>query len=79
MARYVFPIAIGSHSGFITNGTVSHSVMEGDPFGRAIHDYQRGELDDPLIQRDGGEAREHPIEENYFGDLDPSSGERGEW
>ena len=53
--------------------------MEGDPFGRAIHDYQRGELDDPLIQRDGGEAREHPIEENYFGDLDPISGERGEW
>jgi hypothetical protein len=41
-----------------------------DPFGRAIHDFHRDEQDSPLIQRDGGWAREHPIEAFYFGDFD---------
>ena len=51
----------------------------GDPFGRAIHDYQQDKQDEPLIQRDGEAAHEHPIGENYFGELDPTSGEHGEW
>jgi hypothetical protein len=71
--------AIGSHGGFIIIANVSQSMTAGYPFGRAIHDHQRGKLDEPLIQRDGEEAREHPIEENYFGELDPANGERGEW
>lgn len=50
--------------------------MGSDPFGRAIHDFQRGELAEPLVQRDGEEEREHPIEANYFGEYDPDS-ERG--
>lgn len=50
-----------------------------DVFGRAIHDHQRGEMDESLIQRDGEEAREHLIGENYFDELDPTTGERGEW
>ncbi|MFC7080983.1 class I SAM-dependent methyltransferase [Halorussus caseinilyticus] len=37
-----------------------------DPFGRAVLDHHRGERDDPLIQRDGEQAREHPIEGFYF-------------
>jgi hypothetical protein len=41
-----------------------------DPFGRAIHDCHRGEQDEPLVQRDGEWAREHPIEAFYFGDFD---------
>ncbi|WP_049999315.1 methyltransferase domain-containing protein [Halococcus sediminicola] len=53
--------------------------MKSDAFGRAIHDYQRGKMDEPLIQRDGKEAREHPVEENYFGELDPTAGKRGGW
>lgn len=50
--------------------------MGSDPFGRAIHDHQRGELAEPLVQRDGEVVCEHPIEENYFGEYDPDS-ERG--
>lgn len=50
--------------------------MGSDPFGRAIHDFQRGELAEPLVQRDGEAVREHPIEANYFGEYDPDS-ERG--
>lgn len=42
-----------------------------DPFGRAIRDFHRGEQDEPLIQRDGQWAREHPIEAFYFGDFAP--------
>jgi hypothetical protein len=41
-----------------------------DPFGRAIHDFHRGEQDEPLVQRDGEWAREHPIEAFYFGEFD---------
>lgn len=42
-----------------------------DPFGRAIRDFHRNEQDEPLIQRDGEWAREHPIEAFYFGDFAP--------
>lgn len=49
-----------------------------DPFGCAILDHHRGERDEPLIQRDGDWAREHPIEEFYFSGFDADS-EGGEW
>ncbi|WP_435076922.1 class I SAM-dependent methyltransferase [Halococcus sp. AFM35] len=42
-----------------------------DPFGRAIRDFHRDEQDEPLIQRDGEWAREHPVGAFYFGDFDP--------
>lgn len=44
-----------------------------DPFGRALADHYRGERSEPLIQRDGEETLEHPIEEFYFTDFDPST------
>jgi SAM-dependent methyltransferase len=53
--------------------------MGADPFGRAIRDYNRGEQDAPLIHRDGEKTYEHPIEGNYFGELEPTSDERSEW
>jgi SAM-dependent methyltransferase len=38
-----------------------------DPFGRAIRDVHRGELDEPLRRFDGDEAEDaHPIERFYF-------------
>jgi SAM-dependent methyltransferase len=49
-----------------------------DPFGRAVRDHQRGEQDEPLVQRDGDQAREHPIEAFYFSEFDASD-EDGEW
>ena len=38
-----------------------------DPFGRAIRDHYLGEREEPLIDRDGEDRREHSIEEYYFG------------
>ena len=49
-----------------------------DPFGRAIRDHHRGDRDEPLVQRDGEEARDHPIERFYFGEF-AADGEGGEW
>ena len=49
--------------------------MAGDPFGRALRDHYHGERTEPLVQRDGEETLEHPIEEFYFGDT----GELTEW
>ena len=49
--------------------------MAGDPFGRALRDHYHGERTEPLIQRDGEETLEHPIEEFYFDD----GGELTEW
>ncbi|MHB9286599.1 class I SAM-dependent methyltransferase [Halobacteriales archaeon Cl-PHB] len=37
-----------------------------DPFGQAILDHARGERDEPLLQRDGQQEIEHPIEALYF-------------
>ena len=48
--------------------------MPADPFGRAIHDHYFGNRDEPLIDRDGEETREHSIERWYFGDHS-----EGEW
>lgn len=39
-----------------------------DPFGRAIRDHYLGEREEPLIDRDGEDRREHSIEGYYFGD-----------
>lgn len=52
--------------------------MKDDPLGRAIRDQYHGEQDEPLIDRDGAETREQPIEQFYFGEFDPE-GQRGEW
>lgn len=48
--------------------------MLSDPFGRAVRDHYLGELEEPLIDRDGDETREHSIEEWYFGEY-----QRDEW
>lgn len=50
-----------------------------DPFGRAIRDWYRGDLDEPLLVRDGDETREHPIEAFYFTDPDPADPVRRWW
>ncbi|ELZ36334.1 hypothetical protein C471_16062 [Halorubrum saccharovorum DSM 1137] len=50
-----------------------------DAFGRAIRDHLRGERNEPLLHRDGGETREHPIEAFYFADFDPSEDPDHEW
>jgi hypothetical protein len=52
--------------------------MSPDPFGRAIHDQHRGDRSEPLLQRDGGDVREHPIERFYFADVS-ADGEYGTW
>lgn len=44
-----------------------------DAFGRAIRDWHFDELDRPLVQCDGEEALEHPIETFYFGEVDAES------
>lgn len=49
-----------------------------DPFGRAIRDHHRNEQDAPLVQRDGEETLEHPIERFYFDEF-TSEGESEEW
>lgn len=48
---------------------MSHSVTGPDPYGRAIRDHHRGERDEPLLERNGDETREHPIERFYFTDF----------
>lgn len=45
-----------------------------DAFGTGIRDWHRDELAAPLIQRDGADTLEHPIEEFYFGTRDPAAG-----
>jgi hypothetical protein len=49
-----------------------------DPFGRAIRDYSRDEQDTPLVQREGEEMLEHPIERFYFGEF-PDEKASGQW
>lgn len=53
-------------------------MSQEDPLGRAIRDHYHGEQDEPLIDRDGMEIREQPIEDFYFEDFDPES-EAGAW
>lgn len=43
--------------------------MATDLFGRTLCDHHRGEQDEPLIERDGEDAREHPTEQ-YFTAFD---------
>jgi len=50
-----------------------------DAFGRAIRDHARGERDEPLLHRDGGETVEHPIEAFYFSGFDPDEDAAHEW
>ena len=45
--------------------------MTVDPYGRAIRDHYREERTAPLVQRDGAETREHPIEAFYFASFPP--------
>ena len=52
--------------------------MTADPFGRAVRDHHLGERDEPLVQRDGADRREHPIERFYFGEFGPQN-ESDEW
>lgn len=44
-----------------------------DAFGRAIRDWHFDETAAPLLERDGERVRDHPIEEYYFGEVDPES------
>ena len=55
--------------------------MEPDPFGRAIRDHHRGGRTHPLVDRDGGATREHPIERFYFEPVvdDPDIGWVESW
>jgi SAM-dependent methyltransferase len=50
--------------------------MSPDPFGRALRDHHHGEREEPLIQRDGEETLEHPIEQFYFGEY---TGQWADW
>lgn len=43
--------------------------MVADPFGRAIRDHYLDRQEVALIDRDGEEIREHPIERFYFGEF----------
>lgn len=52
--------------------------MSTDPFGRAIHDYYQNTQSVPLIQREGPEAKEHPIEKYYFDEFSADDS-YGEW
>jgi hypothetical protein len=52
--------------------------MAPDPFGRAILDSVRGERTEPLVQRDGAETLDHPIERFYLADFDAASDD-GAW
>jgi SAM-dependent methyltransferase len=49
-----------------------------DPFGRALHDYSHDEQDTPLVQRDGEETLQHPIERFYFGEFSDEE-TSGQW
>lgn len=66
------------HYTFIMIATVSHNVMDVDPYGRAIRDFHHDELDEPLIQRDGEEMIEHPIERFYFTEFTAEDND-GKW
>lgn len=52
--------------------------MSPEPFGRAVYDHYHGEREEPLIQRDGEQSLEHPIEEFYFQEYTEDE-EYAEW
>jgi hypothetical protein len=43
--------------------------MTGDPYSRAIRDFYHDEYEEPLIQRDGAKAIEHPLKSLYFTEV----------
>lgn len=43
------------------------------PFGRAVRDHHEGTRTEPLVQRDGAETLDHPIERFYFSEYDPET------
>ncbi|WP_327052040.1 class I SAM-dependent methyltransferase [Halomicrococcus gelatinilyticus] len=49
-----------------------------DPFGRAVRDFHLDEQDEPLVQRDGEETLDHPIERFYFAEFTVDD-EASEW
>lgn len=49
-----------------------------DPYGRAIRDHYLGTRDAPLLDRDGGAERDHPIDEFYFAETTGDS-DRQQW
>lgn len=49
-----------------------------DPFGCALRDHHLDQQTGPLIQRDGAEEIDHPIEEFYFSTFDPDAPDN-EW
>lgn len=52
--------------------------MTADPFGRALADHHHDRRGKPLIQRDGEQTLEHPIEQIYF-DADTGEGGWVDW
>ncbi|MFC6730377.1 class I SAM-dependent methyltransferase [Natronoarchaeum mannanilyticum] len=50
-----------------------------DPYGRAIRDHHEGEREEPLLDVDGAETREHPIELFYFDEFDPAEDSDAKW
>lgn len=52
--------------------------MANDPFGRAIRDHHFVEQTEPLVQRDGGQTLDHPIEKFYFEPVEGGS-QKTEW
>lgn len=57
---------------------MSQSVTDHDPFGRAIRDHYWRNREEPLIDRDGDETREHEIEAWYFDEHDTEAW-RDQW
>jgi len=54
-------------------------VTDHDPYGRAIRDHHEGKREATLLDVDGAETRDHPIEQFYFGEFDPETDASGEW
>lgn len=46
-----------------------------DPFGRALRDVHLDQQTGPLVQRDGSDELDHPIDEFYFQSFDPAEPE----
>lgn len=49
--------------------------MGPDPFGRAVRDHYHDEQSGPLLQFDGEQRLEHPIEQFYFGSFEEAGDE----
>lgn len=49
--------------------------MGSDPFGRAIRDFHHDDQSEPLLQFDGEDSEQHPIEQFYFEPFTPQGDE----